>query len=394
MVFEFGEFALDTKRYELRRAGEPLHLEPQVYAVLCHLLEHRDQLVSTKELVEQVWGHRFVTPSTLNSRIKALRQALGDDGTAQRVIQTVRGRGFRFRLPVRLGDERPPATNGGEGKQQIRFCRARDGVRLAYATSGHGPPLVKPANWLTHLEFDWNSPVWRHWLGELGRANTLIRCDTRGGGLSDHDVADLSFNAWVSDLGAVVDAAGLERFPMLGISQGCAVAIDYASRHPERVSALVLYGGYALGHAYRHPTPQHQIESELLRNLMRVGWGRRDNPAFRRVFGMLLLPEGSPEQWQWYCDLAGTIPSENALRFMETAHLIDVTAQAATLDIPTLVLHSRQDAMVSFETGRRLAALIPGARFVPLESKNHVLLESEPAWKVFVEEVRGFLEGR
>ena len=390
MIFEFGEFTLDQKRYELRRAGEPLHLEPQVYAVLCHLLEHRDRLVSTKELVEQVWGHRFVTPSTLNSRIKALRQALGDDGTTQRVIETVRGRGFRFRLPVTLGDAPNVITSYADGRQQIRFCQARDGVRLAYATSGHGPPLVKPANWLTHLEYDWNSPVWRHWITELGRTNTLVRCDARGGGLSDHDVADVSFDAWVSDLASVVDAAQIERFPLLGISQGCAVAIAYAARHPERVSALVLYGGYTIGRRFRDSTPQQDIQAALLESMMRVGWGR-DNPAFRQIFGTLFVPEGSPEQWQWFADLTATLPVENALRLEHTAHGIDVSEQAAALDVPTLVLHSRHDGMVSFETGRRMAALIPRARFVPLDSKNHVLLETEPAWKVFLEEVRAFL---
>ena len=397
MTYEFGDFALDMKRYELRRAGEALHLEPQVYAVLCHLVEHRDRLVSTKELIEEVWGRRFVTPSTLNSRIKALRQALGDDGASQRVIQTVRGRGFRFRLPVRQTDASaptPPAANAN-ARQVIRFCQARDGVRLAYATSGRhgGPPLVKPANWLTHLELDWNSPVWRHWLNGLGQTHTLLRCDARGGGLSDHDVADLSFDAWVSDLGAVVDAAKLERFPLLGISQGCAVAIAYAARHPERVSALVLYGGYTIGRSFRDHTPREDIQAALLENMMRVGWGR-DNPAFRQIFGTLFVPDGSPEQWKWFSDLTGTLPLENALRLEETAHRIDVSEEAASLDVPTLVLHPRQDAMVSFETGRRMAALIPRARFVPLESRNHVLLENEPAWSVFLEEVRAFLGER
>ncbi len=390
MIYRWEDFTLDTKRCELRRADEPQHLEPQVYAVLCHLVEHRDRLVMTKELVEHVWGHRFVTPATLNSRIKALRQALDDDGATQRVIQTVRGRGFRFRLDVETSGEGASPAPVTRDNQQIRFCRAPDDVRIAYATSGHGPPLVKPANWLTHLEFDWNSPVWRPWLKELGQSHTLIRYDERGCGLSDHNVADLSFDKWVTDLEAVVDTAGLERFPLLGISQGCAVAIAYAARHPERVTHLVLYGGYAVGRRYRDPTPQQQVEAALLNNLIRVGWGR-DNPAFRQVYGMLFLPEGSPEQWQWFCDLARTLPVENALRIEETAHNIDVREQAATLDVPTLVLHSRGDAMINFEAGRRLAALIPGARFVPLDSKNHVLLESEPAWRHFLDEVRSFL---
>jgi pimeloyl-ACP methyl ester carboxylesterase/DNA-binding winged helix-turn-helix (wHTH) protein len=393
MIYEFGDFALDTRRHELRRGGEPQHLEPQVYAVLCHLVEHRDRLVTSKELIEQVWGHRFITPGTLNSRIKALRQALDDDGTTQRVIQTVRGQGFRIGVNVKArAADVPRATAAGEGTQQIRFCRAHDGVRIAYATSGDaaGPPLVKPANWLTHLEYDWNSAVWRHWVSELGRGHRLIRYDERGCGLSDHAASDLSFDAWVQDLEAVVDAERLERFSLLGISQGCAVAIAYTVRHPERVDKLVLYGGYAAGRNHRNLTSQQEIEGTLLRNLIRVGWGR-DNPAFRQVFGTLFLPEGSPEQWQWFSDLARTLPMENALSIIAMTHEIDVRPLAAMVDKPTLVLHSVGDAMIPFENGRMLAALIRGARFVPLESRNHVLLESEPAWTRFLTEVRGFL---
>jgi pimeloyl-ACP methyl ester carboxylesterase/DNA-binding winged helix-turn-helix (wHTH) protein len=390
-IYQFGDFALDTRRYELRRGDEPQHVEPQVYAVLCHLLEHRDRLVTSKELIEHVWGARFITPGSLNSRIKALRHALDDDGSAQRVIQTVRGRGFRFVADVSVHGDAPTGRLRS-ASQNIRFCRAHDGARIAYATSGAegGPPLVKPANWLTHLEVDWNSPVWRHWLHELGRDHTLIRYDERGCGLSDHDASDMSFDAWVRDLEAVVDAEGLERFPILGISQGCAVAIAYASRHPERVSQLVLYGGYAIGRSHRDMTPQQELERNVLLNLIRVGWGK-DNPAFRQVFGTLFLPEGTPEQHQWFDDLARTMPMENALCVRQITDDIDVRDQAAALDVPTLVLHSRGDGMIPFEIGRQLAALIPHARFVPLESRNHVLLESEPAWTRFLEEVREFL---
>lgn len=411
MIYCFDEFTLDTDRYELQRQGESLHVEPQVYSVLCYLVENRNRVVTRDELLDHVWGHRFVTPATLNTRIKALRQALGDDGALQRMIRTVRGRGFRFISDVSIAGEaashgastRADTTAGAQhgahdrpngridATQQIRFCRAHDGARIAYATSGSGAPLVKPANWLTHLEFDWDSPVWRHWLTELGRAHTLIRYDERGCGLSDHDIEDFSFDAWVADLGAVVDAQKLDRFSLLGISQGCAVAVAYAALHPERVRSLVLYGGYACGRDKRVPVPQGHIEAVLLRNLIRVGWGR-DNPAFRQVFGHLFVPDGTAEQFQWFDDLARTMPVENALRIEETAHGIDVREAAAALDVPTLVLHARGDAMVPFEEGRRLAALIPGARFASLDSRNHVLLEDEPAWATFRTEVAAFLQ--
>jgi pimeloyl-ACP methyl ester carboxylesterase len=196
--------------------------------------------------------------------------------------------------------------------------------------------------------------------------------------------------AWVHDLEAVVDAQQLERFPLLGISQGCAVAIEYAARHPERVSALVLYGGYVCGRNKRKPTPQQELESALLRNLVRVGWGK-DNAAFRQVFGQLFVPEGTAEQWQWFNDLAVTTPMANALRIMEATHDLDVREVARTLNVPTLVLHARGDAMIPFEAGLQVAAHIPGARFVSLESKNHVLLSNEPAWPHFLHEARAFL---
>ncbi len=399
MMYEFGEFTLDTKRHQLSRGVEPRHLEPQVYAVLSHLLEHNDRLVTSKELMDHVWGGRFVTPGTLNSRIKALRQALDDDGTTQRVIETVHGSGFRIRVAVRTvadldGSQATPASSqdGAPARQQILFCRASDGVRIAYAKSGDpaGPPLVKPGNWLTHLEFDWNSPVWRHWLTEMGHGHSLIRYDARGCGLSDHDPADLSLAAWVRDLGAVVDAEGLERFSLLGISQGCAVAIAYAARNPQRVDKLVLYGGYAVGRSLRSTSPQEELERTLLQNLIRVGWGR-DNPAFRQVFGSLFLPEGTPEQHQWFNDLAKTMPMENALRVRQASDVIDVRQEAEQVRAPALVLHASGDAMVPFEIGRQLAAHIPGARFVPLESRNHLLLETERAWAQFLDEVRAFL---
>jgi pimeloyl-ACP methyl ester carboxylesterase/DNA-binding winged helix-turn-helix (wHTH) protein len=448
-IYAFGDFELDARLHELRRAGEPCHIEPQVFDVLEYLLARRDRLVTKDELLDAVWGHRFVAPTTLNSRIKAARHAVGDDGKTQRVIKTVHGRGFRVVADV---EEREPGpVNGGAGnggvatpephsagaaesrggsgsrlesldgrgragegavdlaaealhagaaaarprqgrlEQQIRFFKARDGARIAYATSGTGPPLVKPANWLTHLEFDWESPVWRHWLRELSHEHTLIRYDERGSGLSDRYVEDLSFDAWVRDLEDLVDELELERFPLLGISQGCAVAIAYATRHPERVSRLVLYGGFLLGRMKRARTPQEVAEEEIIVRQMPLSWGR-DNDAFRQFFAAMFLPEGTQEQWRWFCDLQRvTTTPEIAVRLRTTAAQIDVTALAPRVSVPTLVLHGHQDAVVRFDAGRDLAANIAGARFVPLESRNHVLLEDEPAWGRFVEEVRAFL---
>lgn len=275
--------------------------------------------------------------------------------------------------------------------QRIKLCTADDGIRIAYAKSGRGPPLVKTANWLTHLKYDWDSPVWRHWLTELSADHTLVRYDERGCGLSDWDVPEISLESWVRDLEAVVDAEGLDRFPLLGVSQGAAVAVAYAARHPERVTRMVLYGGFARGRLVADPTPATQREVETLRNLLSMGWGK-DNPAFRQMFTTLFVPEAGPEQLEWFTELQRLSTTvENALEIGQTILRIDVSRLAPRVSAPSLVLHARGDAMIPFDLGRELAALLPDARFVPLEGRNHVLLEDEPAWPRFLEEVRGFL---
>ncbi|HEV8689715.1 MAG TPA: alpha/beta fold hydrolase, partial [Ideonella sp.] len=276
-------------------------------------------------------------------------------------------------------------------RQNLQFCAAADGTRIAIAAIGSGPPLVRAAHWLSHVEHDLASPVWGPWLRELSRGHSYIRYDQRGCGLSDREVADLSLDAWVGDLEAVVSALGLQRFPLFGMSQGGAVAIAYAVRHPERVSQLVLAGAYARGALRRSPSESARLEAETLVNLVRLGWGR-DNPAFRQVFTNQFIPGATPEQHQWWNELERVSASpEVAARTLEAFHQIDVDELARSLSVPTLVLHSRGDARVPFDEGRRLAALIPGARFVPLSSDNHVLLESEPAWGHFLDELQTFL---
>lgn len=276
-------------------------------------------------------------------------------------------------------------------KQVIRFCTAADGVRLAYATSGGGPPLVKAATYLTHLEHDWNGPVWRHWLEGLSRNFTLVRYDERGCGLSDWDVTDYSIDAWVQDLEAVVDAAGLEQFPLLGISQGAAVSVAYAAKHPERVTRLILYGGYARGRFTRAKNPDDVLAAETMINAIRLGWGR-ENAAFRQIFTTLLIPDGSVAQKAWLNELARiSVTPENASAMERAFYNIDVTDQAGRVKSPTLVLHAPADAGIPFEEGLLLATLIPDARLIPLDSHNHILLEDEPAWPQFLAEVHSFL---
>ncbi|MCW9706117.1 alpha/beta fold hydrolase [Fodinibius salsisoli] len=276
-------------------------------------------------------------------------------------------------------------------EQNIRFCTASDGIGIAYATSGEGPPLVKAANYLTHLEHDGRSPVWKHWLKEFSRDHTFVRYDARGSGLSDRDVHHYSIDAWVHDLEAVVDALNIDKFPLLGISQGAAVSIAYAAKHPEKVSHLILYGGYARGRFNRGLSPEQKMEAETLINVIRTGWGQ-ENPAFRQLFTTLLIPGGTKEQKDWLNELARISASPESAATMERAfYHIDVSDLAKDISIPTLILHAKQDAGIPFEESRILATLIPEARLITLGSKNHILLEKEPAWERFLTEVRSFI---
>jgi class 3 adenylate cyclase/pimeloyl-ACP methyl ester carboxylesterase len=283
------------------------------------------------------------------------------------------------------------AANAVDLTQEIRFCTAPDGVQLAYSMIGQGPPLMKTGNWMTHLEFDLESPIWRHLYRELARDRRVIRYDPRGNGLSDRSVDEISFDAFVRDLEAVVDAAGITRFALLGISQGCATSIAYAVRHPDRVSHLVLYGGYAVGFNRRARSAAQKEEDDALVTLMRVGWGK-ENPTFRQLFTSQFMPGGTKEQADWYNELQRiTVSADVAVRITEANADIDVSALLPRVTVPTLVMHAREDARVPFEAGRRMAAGIPGARFVPLQGRNHLFLESEPAFAQFLEQTRAFL---
>lgn len=268
-------------------------------------------------------------------------------------------------------------------QQTIRFIKSADGTRLAVATSGQGAPLVKSANWLSHLEFDWQSPVWRHWFRFLSAGRQLIRFDPRGCGLSDWDAADLSHAAQVADLEALVEASDLETFPLLGISQGGAACIEYAVRHPERVTKLFLYGCYAEGWAQRGEDSRRH--GEALVELIRQGWGQ-ENPAFRLLFASLFIPDATTEQVRWFSDLMRTTTQpEIAARIIEAFGQINVRALLSQVKVPTIVVHARGDARIPFDQGRLLAAEIPNATFVALEGRNHILTETEPAWARFRE---------
>lgn len=273
--------------------------------------------------------------------------------------------------------------------QTIKFCTAPDGVRIAYAVAGKGPPIVKVGNYLTHLEFDWKTPIWRHVMEGLAEHRQLIRYDVRGTGLSDRDVSDISFEHFVTDLGAVVDALGLERFPLLGISQGGAVSIAYTVRNPQRVSHLILLGAYARGVVHRSNQGHELLETR--RAIIRQGWGS-DDPSYRQLFSMQFIPEGTLEQLQWFSELERVSATpEIAEKIIVAMANIDVSGLLPGVKVPTLILNCRGDRRVPIDTARELAALMPSARFVTLESNNHLILAHEPATEVFFNEVAEFL---
>jgi pimeloyl-ACP methyl ester carboxylesterase/DNA-binding winged helix-turn-helix (wHTH) protein len=387
----FENQRLDANRRELRRDGELIAVEPQVFDLLLYLVQNRDRVVTKDDMIASIWEGRIVSDSTLDSRINAARQAIGDSGKQQRLIRTSARKGFRFvgelveqNLDTQAADVKH--TLPSHVQQRVHFCTASDGVRIAYALAGQGMPLVKAANWLNHLEYDWQSPIWSHLLHALAAEYQLIRYDERGNGLSDWDVDDISFEGFVRDLESVIEATSLKRFALLGISQGCAFSVAYAVRHPERVSHMILYGGFARGRRKRDAS-----QAETLMALVRQGWGQ-ENPAFRQFFTSLFVPEGTAEQMQWLNDLQRiTTSPKNAVRIMAATGDIDVSDLLPRVHVPTLVLHCRDDAVHPFDQGRQLAAGIPGARFVALEGRNHLLLENEPAWGRFLDEIKTFL---
>jgi pimeloyl-ACP methyl ester carboxylesterase len=386
-MFAFDTCQLDPSRFELRRDGATVHVEPQVFDVLRYLLEHRDRVVPKAELLDAVWGDRFVTDSALTSRLKAARRAIGDDGASQRLILTVHGVGYRFVGDVTVGSR--PASR--QRSQEIRYCNSPSGVRIAYASTGSGPPLVKAANWLTNLDLELESPIWAHWIDALSERHRLVRYDERGCGLSDWDVCEFGLDAWVEDLELVVDSVGLDTFPLIGLSQGGAVAVAYAVRHPDRVERLVLVGGYARGRLARAETAEEREEAALDLQVGRVGW-RRDDPAYRQVFAAQFLPDEPRETWDAFNALQrATTSTENVVRFLDTFANLDVSGIAGQVRCPTLVLHARRDRRVPTRQARELAALIPDSTLHLLDSGNHILTATEPAWASLVAELSRFL---
>lgn len=387
-VYSFGPFQLEAQERRLLRDGSLVPLSGKAFDTLVLLVAGAGMLQRQQELMDRLWPDSFVEPNNLQYNVSLIRRVL--EGAPAVELQTVRGQGYRLVAEVTRSEQPGVATARGSGAQQMYFCKAEDGARLAYARLGAGPPVVKAANWLSHLELDWRFPVWPHWLELLSRRHTLVRYDARGNGMSDWAPPEMGFECFVSDLATVLDSAGVQRAPLIGLSQGASVAVAYAARHPERVSGLVLIGGCARGwRAKNNPELTRQFEAMMV--LMRQGWGGR-NAAFRQIFTTTFFPDASRELAEAFNELQRlTTTPDNAADLLSALGDIDIRAELPRVAVPTLVLHSREDAVVPMKDGVELASGIGGARFVPLDSRNHVVLPTEPAWTRFAGEIEGFL---
>lgn len=386
-AYGFGPFQLEVAERRLSREGAPVPLSGKAFDALVLLVEGANALQKQDALMDRLWPGIAVEQNSLQQCVSLVRKALSDAAGVE--LETVRGQGYRLHAVVRaLGA--PLSLKASAPVQRTHFCTAHDGARLAYALLGEGAPLVKAANWLSHLELDWRGPVWRHWLELFGEERCFVRYDARGNGLSDWQPPSITFEDFVADLGTVFDAANVARAPVLGISQGAAVAVAYAARHPERVSALILIGGCARGWRVKHNARlTERIEAMMV--LMRQGWGL-DNPAFRQIFTTSFFPTGTPEQAAWFNELQRqTTSPDNAARILSALGDVDVRDALPKVNVPTLVVHSRSDAVVPFKDGIELAAGIRGARFVALDDANHLLMAGEPAWQRFCAELEAFL---
>ncbi|MEL6870650.1 MAG: alpha/beta fold hydrolase [Pseudomonadota bacterium] len=414
--------SLDTLLALAQRLEEPLlpgldfaEQEPYARWIQFERAQHAKRAASVAQRIREhdalpvseacAWSARWLALDPYNAeaarRCIEDQQRFGDSAEATRLTLELSERFKNAGLPLeRRANERADASavdavadsNALLAKQRIQFCVASDDVRIAYASVGEGPAVVKAANWLSHLELDWDAPIWSPLFRRLARRHQFIRYDERGNGLSDWKVPQISSAAFLSDLESVVDAVGVERFALLGISQGASVSIEYAVRYPERVSHLVLFGGYVQG--WRINADATTIaEREAIMTLTQTGWGRND-PTYRQIFSSTFMPDANPEELAWFNEFQRqTTSPENAARFLSAFGDIDVQDLLSQVQVPTLVLHSRGDRRIPFDVGRDIAARIPNAQFVGLDSDSHLLLGRERASDEFVRAVEDFLSG-
>lgn len=392
MRYKFSSCVLDTDSHILLRDGEPIKIEPQVFDLIHLLVRNAGALVTRDQIIDEVWGGRIVSESSISARIFAARAAVGDSGKKQDLIKTVTRRGLQIVVPVSTDSEpKSRAISSRAYRQTVRFATSQDGSKIAYATSGGGPKVVRAGHFLTHLEMDWRSLIWRPYIDALGEDHTLVRYDQRGTGLSGRMLTNVDLDSHVADLEAVANAAEIDRFPLVALSQGVPVAIRFAALYPERVSSLIVYGGYTEGRALRDGGQSNEAADAMM-TLMREGWGKPES-AFMVAFTSLFCPGASQEQLSDLVkmQLASASP-ENAGLIRNSIDRFSVVDQLESVQAPTLVIHSRNDSVHPLSEGHKLASSIPNAELVVLDSSNHILVPSEPAWTEWAKNTQEFLK--
>jgi pimeloyl-ACP methyl ester carboxylesterase/DNA-binding winged helix-turn-helix (wHTH) protein len=390
--YVFGNYLFDVDERRLLRDSEEVRLRGKLFDTLRVLIENAGKLVRKDAFMESVWPDSVVEDNNLDYCISQLRKLFHP----AKYIETVPRHGYRFVAEVttpkphgRLIQLEPVQQLSDAPDQQVQFFTTSDGVRIAYSIGGQGPVLVRTIHWLNHLDFEWKTPLRRQWLLEIMQHNMLVRYDQRGSGLSDWNVSDFSFERTVQDFEELVEAAGLEKFAILGGCQGAAVGIAYAVRHPERVTKLIINGTFANGWPAPGPAAQEHLEAML--TLIRSGWGR-DNPAFRQLWTTLFRPDVDAVEAAWLNELQRISASpENAALMIAEFPNIKILDMLPKISCPTLVLHSRDDGAVPVHEGKLIAARIRGARFVELPSRSHMIAPGDTAWEQFVNEFSAFL---
>ena len=399
MIYQFFRNTLDTEQYQLWSGDRQIPVDPLVFDLLVYLIAHRDRVVSRNELLENLWTGKIVTDSALGARLRDARKAVNDSGRKQAIIRTIHGRGYQFVADVKINagaidshKKRSIQSSkiGLSNQGPVEYCRSADGVNIAYATVGKGPPLVVTGSWMTHLKEDWKNPNWGPYLSHLAEHFNLIRYDQRGNGMSDWDNVDISFSKMVDDLTAVINNCPYKKVAIFGPSQAASVSITYARRYPEKVSALVLHGGYSRGKR-RRGYPGCEAESEALVTLIRQSWGN-ENPAIRHAYTSMMMPDATKQEADWFNAFQKNCgPGENIARFREMFDDIDIVNLLGDIRVPTLVAHNLGDSVSPISEGRLLASKIPSARMVTFDSKNHMMFENEPEFGRFIKTVVDFL---
>lgn len=397
MEFRFADCALDPVRHRLTRGGEDVHVEPQVFALLRLLVERAGELVTRDELVEQVWDGRIVSDATISARINAARAAVGDSGQSQSVIRTVTRRGLQLVVPVARAqtaepDLHPPPPVAPKAPVVVRMTASADGTGIAWCKSGTGPPLLRAGHWLTHLERDVPSPIWGPWLARMQRGRTLVRYDTRGTGMSGNETGPMTLDTFVEDMLAVADAARLDRFSIFSASQSTAVACAFAVRYPDRVERIFSYGGWPEGSRVRDPAAGDTM-TDAIHMMLKHGWGQPEG-GHMRAFSSMMLPGASRDQVRAFVELQiNSATADRATEVREVISRFDVKDILPEVPVPVCVVHAAQDSIHPIAQAHLLARLLPDAQLHTVDSVNHILLDTEPAFGAMMDLLDAFLAG-